>query len=132
MACVGLGQEKATAAELNSVRLADLERWEREDQEFAEDLVKAYSLATSRLVDNAYGRAMMGSERLTEKVLAWRDPARFADDKNRGHGGNAKSLDDMTVPELLNTIGRLKEMEAAAGKTIDGDFTTTPVDEAGQ
>lgn len=94
--------------------------------------MRAFNLATSRLVDNAYGRAMMGSERLTEKVLGWRDAARFGEEKGRAGGGNAKSLDDMTVPELMSTIGRLKEMEKAAGKTIDGDFTTRSVDEGEQ
>ena len=74
---------------------------------------------------------MAGSERLTESVLGWRDPDKYGDgSKSRGAGD--KSLDQMTVGELMDVVSQLKSgldaAKAAEEKTINGDFTEVPVD----
>lgn len=128
---MGLGIEDRVACEMCSVRPSTFEQWKAADPEFTENLAHAYQLATARLASSAYGRAMAGSERLTERVLGWRDPDKYGDGNKRTGGGN-KSLDDMTVGELMDVVSALKAGLAAAkeaeDKTINGDYTEVPTD----
>ena len=131
---IGLGLEDLVACHNLQVRPSTFEQWKAADPDFAENCAHAFKLATKRLASNAYGRAMMGSERLTERVLGWRDPDAYGDgDKRRGSGD--KSLDNMTIGEIMDVVSALKagleRAKAAEAKTFDGDFTEVPVDGGG-
>lgn len=128
---MGLGIEDRVACEMCSVRPSTFERWKAEDPEFSENLAHAYQLATARLASSAYGRAMAGSERLTERVLGWRDPEKYGDGGNK-RGAGDKSLDAMTVGELMDVVSALKQglarAQEAEDKTIDGECTEVPTE----
>lgn len=130
---MGLGVEDRVACEMASVRPSTFERWKAADPEFMDACDQAYKLATARLASSAYGRAMAGSERLTERVLGWRDPEKYGEGNKRASAGD-KSLDNMTVGELVDLVAGLKAAQARAQaeeeKTIQGDFTEVPVDGA--
>jgi hypothetical protein len=116
---VGNGQAEETSAECNGVDQRTLERWKREDGDFAADLTQAFALGTARLVDASYYRAMTESDRLAEKMLGWRDPGRFGE---KGVGGSGtKPLSQMTLAEIEAHISGLREQQRAAANTIDGE-----------